>query len=90
VIKQIFVAPKLLLKLYFKIDIFSESGINDRPVLIVDTTTIQGGKDSCPRCGGSVFHAEKMLSKNNVNLRYSLINKLFKFADVYFFCLGLP
>ena len=25
-------------------------------------------KDTCPRCGGIVFHAEKMLSKNSVSL----------------------
>lgn len=46
-----------------------ESSANDRPSLSVNTTSIRGdagGKDTCPRCGGQVFHAEKMLSKNNV------------------------
>ena len=41
----------------------------DRPNLTTNTTSIRGdpqNKDTCPRCGGIVFHAERMLSKNNV------------------------
>ena len=26
-----------------------------------DTSAIKGGGESCPRCGGAVFHAEKVL-----------------------------
>lgn len=46
-----------------------EDSIADRPNITSDTGLIKGGvddKDSCPRCGGKVFHAEKMLSKRNV------------------------
>jgi len=40
----------------------------ERPQLITDTTIIMGSgdedvKDSCPRCGGKVFEAEKMTGK---------------------------
>jgi len=40
----------------------------ERPSLITDTTIIMGSgdpdlKDSCPRCGGKVFEAEKMTGK---------------------------
>ena len=52
----------------------SFSGGNDqsqKPHLALDVSTIQGSgagdKDACPRCGGLVFHAEKMLSKNAVS-----------------------
>ena len=41
----------------------------DRPHLTSDLRCIpggSGGKDTCPRCGGQVFHAEKMLSRKNV------------------------
>ena len=33
---------------------FRETAINDRPTLAVNTTSIRGdgGKDTCPRCGG--------------------------------------
>ena len=27
-----------------------------------DTSVIKGGGESCPRCGGAVFHAEKVLT----------------------------
>jgi len=43
--------------------------ISERPTVPVNVASIQGidgGKDTCPRCGGQVFHAERMLSKNNV------------------------
>ena len=46
----------------------------DRPNLTTNTTSIRGdpqNKDTCPRCGGIVFHAERMLSKNNVRKRNS-------------------
>ncbi len=48
---------------------FSEGdGSFERPHLVSDLAAIPGrGKDSCPRCGGQVFHAEKMLSKKNVS-----------------------
>ncbi|CAB4065063.1 Cysteine and glycine-rich protein 3,Cysteine and glycine-rich protein 2,Cysteine and glycine-rich protein 1,Muscle LIM protein Mlp84B [Lepeophtheirus salmonis] len=43
-----------------------DSRSNDRPNLCTNTAIITGtGKDACPRCGGQVFHAEKMLSKRN-------------------------
>ena len=48
---------------------YRESLVNDRPTLAINTSSIQGNpaeKDTCPRCGGMVFHAERMLSKNNV------------------------
>ena len=55
----------------------SFSGGNDqsqKPHLALDVSTIQGSgagdKDACPRCGGLVFHAEKMLSKNAVSESY--------------------
>merc|ERR1712088_829310 len=40
----------------------------ERPQVITDTTIIMGSgdpenKDSCPRCGGKVFEAEKMTGK---------------------------
>jgi len=40
----------------------------ERPTVITDTTIIMGSgdpdlKDSCPRCGGKVFEAEKMTGK---------------------------
>ena len=47
---------------------FSESSIADRPTLVFDTKAIEGDandKETCPRCKGKVFHAEKMLSKNH-------------------------
>lgn len=48
----------------------ADSLISDRstPTLAQDVSSIQGNpgdKDTCPRCGGMVFHAERMLSKNN-------------------------
>ena len=46
----------------------------DRPNLTTNTTSIRGdpqNKDTCPRCGGIVFHAERMLSKNNVRKKNS-------------------
>lgn len=47
-----------------------EDNVADRPTLAINTTTIKGdaedAKETCPRCGGKVFHAEKMLSKNHV------------------------
>ena len=46
----------------------------DRPNLTTNTTSIRGdpqNKDTCPRCGGIVFHAERMLSKNNVRKKKS-------------------
>ncbi len=50
---------------------FSEGdGTFDRPLMSSDPASIpgrDGAKDTCPRCGGQVFHAEKMLSKNNVS-----------------------
>lgn len=49
--------------------LFSDSGAPDRPTLAINTSSIRGDpshKDTCPRCGGLVFHAERMLSKNNV------------------------
>jgi hypothetical protein len=49
----------------FSID--REASLNERPTLSFDTSVIKGGKECCPRCGGSVFHAEKMMSKNNVS-----------------------
>ena len=42
---------------------------SQKPHLAVDVSTIRGAaddKDTCPRCGGLVFHAEKMLSKSAV------------------------
>jgi len=45
-----------------------DDSINDRPTLDLNTTSIRGdpaNKDTCPRCGGIVFHAERMLSKSN-------------------------
>ena len=48
----------------------SEAGMYDRPNLTTNTTSIRGSpdnKDTCPRCGGIVFHAERMLSKENVS-----------------------
>ena len=42
----------------------------DRPNLTTNTTSIRGdpqNRDTCPRCGGIVFHAERMLSKENVS-----------------------
>ncbi len=47
-------------------------GSFERPHLTSDLTSIpgrEGAKDTCPRCGGQVFHAEKMLSKKNVRIR---------------------
>ena len=47
----------------------------DRPNLTTNTTSIRGdpqNKDTCPRCGGIVFHAERMLSKNNVRKKNSI------------------
>jgi hypothetical protein len=52
---------------------FSENALAERPTQAIDTSCIQGpqgGKDTCPRCGGSVFHAEKMMSKNNVSAEF--------------------
>jgi len=46
----------------------ADAGMYDRPNLTTNTTSIRGdpqNKDTCPRCGGIVFHAERMLSKNN-------------------------
>jgi len=46
-----------------------EDSIADRPHISPNVALIQGGsddKETCPRCNGKVFHAEKMLSKNNV------------------------
>jgi len=45
-----------------------ETAINDRPTLAINTASIRGdgGKDTCPRCEGEVFHAERMLSKEHV------------------------
>jgi len=43
-----------------------ESSVADRPTMVFDTKAIKGGsedKETCPRCEGKVFHAEKMLSK---------------------------
>ena len=40
----------------------------DRPSLVFDTKAIPGGledRDTCPRCNGKVFHAEKMMSKSH-------------------------
>jgi len=40
----------------------------DRPTLDPNVNSIRGdptSKDTCPRCGGIVFHAERMLSKNS-------------------------
>ena len=48
----------------------SETLINDRPTVAINVSTIQGNpedKETCPRCGGIVFHAEKMLSKSSVS-----------------------
>jgi len=45
-----------------------DSNIADRPTLALDTKTIQGNKEdkeTCPRCNGKVFHAEKMMSKKH-------------------------
>jgi len=44
-----------------------ETAINDRPHLAINTASIRGdgGKDTCPRCDGEVFHAEKMMSKEH-------------------------
>ena len=49
---------------------FSETLTNDRPTVAINVSTIQGNpedKETCPRCGGIVFHAEKMLSKSSVS-----------------------
>ena len=49
-------------------NIVSESKISDRPTLVFDTKAIKGDakdKDTCPRCKGKVFHAERMLSKKH-------------------------
>ena len=46
--------------------LFSDALISERPTVPVNVASIQGidgGKDTCPRCGGQVFHAERMLSK---------------------------
>jgi hypothetical protein len=51
----------------FTFSIDREASLNERPTLSFDTSVIKGGKECCPRCGGSVFHAEKMMSKNNVS-----------------------
>jgi len=45
-----------------------EASIADRPTLLFDTAAIPGGdddKETCPRCGGKVFHAEKRKSKSH-------------------------
>jgi len=45
-----------------------DSNIADRRTLVQDTKTIQGDKEdkeTCPRCNGKVFHAEKMMSKKH-------------------------
>merc|ERR1719206_283044 len=45
-----------------------DSSITDRRTLVQDTKTIQGNKEdkeTCPRCNGKVFHAEKMMSKKH-------------------------
>jgi len=45
-----------------------DDSITDRPTLDINTTSIRGDpahKDTCPRCEGIVFHAEKMLSKSS-------------------------
>jgi len=45
-----------------------EASVADRPTLVSDTKAIKGeedDKETCPRCGGKVFHAERMLSKNH-------------------------
>lgn len=46
----------------------SEASVADRPTMVFDTRAIKGGekdKETCPRCLGKVFHAERMLSKNH-------------------------
>ena len=55
-----------------KVTFFRDAGMYDRPNLTTNTTSIRGdpqNKDTCPRCGGIVFHAERMLSKNNVRIQ---------------------
>jgi len=45
-----------------------EASIAERPTLVFDTKAIKGDEDdkeTCPRCGGKVFHAERMLSKKH-------------------------
>jgi len=45
-----------------------EASVSDRPTLVHDYKAIKGeeeDKETCPRCGGKVFHAERMLSKNH-------------------------
>lgn len=56
------------------------SAAYDRPNLESNVAAIQGGpgnKDTCPRCTGIVFHAERMLSKNNVSLFLCLLIHVF-------------
>ncbi len=61
------------------ISYFPPSGGNDlsqKPHLVFNTAAIPGAdgdKDTCPRCGGMVFHAEKMLSKSAVSI-YAILN----------------
>ena len=45
----------------------------------IDTTTIPArGRDTgCPRCGGEVFHAEKMFSKEKVYHKVCKSNIIF-------------
>jgi len=46
-----------------------ETSENGRPHTVSDVSAIKGelnDRDTCPRCKGKVFHAERMLSKNNV------------------------
>ena len=65
-----------------KVTFVRDAGMYDRPNLTTNTTSIRGdpqNKDTCPRCGGIVFHAERMLSKNNVRIQIS-----------NFFVLSLP
>ena len=59
-----------IIVLYLYIHSLSDAPVRDRPTLATNTATIRGdpaNKDTCPRCGGLVFHAERMLSKNNVS-----------------------
>lgn len=45
-----------------------EASVSDRPTLVFDTKLIKGDtedKETCPRCGGKVFHAERMMSKKH-------------------------
>ena len=60
--------------LYFVIDIFSQESMPSSAKYI-DTTSIpaKGRESGCPRCGGEVFHAEKMFSKEKV---YHKVGKL--------------